>query len=399
MKMNFDLSPSRLGTDSVKWDCTASEFRLTPGEDLIPMWVADMDFFCAPEILDAVKHATAPGVLGYRTLASRFDEAVIHWMQSRHGLSVSADEILPSPGVVAGISAAISVFTEPGDGVIVQPPIYPPFVGVPKGMGRVIRENKLIERYCDGVLSYDIDFEDLRRLAAEPRTKMMILCSPHNPTGRVYTPDELRKICTICAENDVYLISDEIHSDIMLKGNKFTPILSVAPCTDRVLQLCSPSKSFNTAGTHSAYMIVKNPEEREKLSGFWGSMHIPTSSFVSADVVEAAYGPAAYYVDELCSYLDGNMAFIRKYLQKNLPGIRLASPDSTYLLWADFRACGIPADQIFHRLCEAARVVPDPGEWFGEDYLGYMRINIATPRAVLEEAAQRIVCAMKRDLQ
>lgn len=395
MHMNFDHAPIRRNTDSVKWDCTASEFHLTPGDDLLPMWVADMDFFCAPEILDAIKRSTASGVLGYRTLSSRFHQAVVHWMQSRHGLSVSADEILPSPGVVAGISAAISVFTEPGDGVIVQPPIYPPFVGVPQSMGRVIRENKLIERYSNGVLSYDIDFDDLRRLAAEPGTRMMILCSPHNPTGRIYSPDELREICTICAENGVYLISDEIHSDIMLGVSKFTPILSVAPCTDRILQLGSPSKSFNTAGTHSAYMIVKNPEERAKLADFWGSMHIPTSSFVSADVVEAAYGPAAYYVDELCSYLDGNMAFIRDYLQTNLPQIRLAQPDSTYLLWADFRGCGIPADQIFRRICDAARVVLDPGEWFGKDYLGYMRINIAAPRTVLQEAAQRIVCAMK----
>lgn len=395
MHMNFDHAPLRRNTDSVKWDCTAAEFHLPPGDDLLPMWVADMDFECAPEILDAIGRATSAGVLGYRTLSSRFHEAVIHWMQSRHGLSVSADEILPIPGVVSGISAAVSVFTEPGDGIIVQPPIYPPFVGVPKGMGRVIRENKLIERYSDGVLSYDIDFDDLRRLAAEPQTRMMILCSPHNPTGRIYSPDELREICRICAENDVYLISDEVHSDIMLGGNKFTPILSAAPCTDRILQLGSPSKSFNTAGTHSAYMIVKNPEERTKLADFWNVMHIPTSSFVSADVVEAAYGSAAYYVDELCHYLDGNMAFLREYLQENLPGIRLASPDSTYLLWADFRGCGIPADQIFCRLCEVARVVPDPGEWFGEEYLGYMRINIAAPRACLQEAAERIVRAMK----
>ena len=395
MHMNFDCAPDRRNTDSVKWDCTAAEFHLTPGDDLLPMWVADMDFACAPEILESIGRATSAGVLGYRTLSSRFHKAVIHWMQSRHGLSVAADEILPIPGVVSGITAALSVFTKPGDGIIVQPPIYPPFVGVPQSMGRVIRENRLIERCHDGVLSYDIDFDDLRRLAAEPSTKMMILCSPHNPTGRIYSPDELWEICRICAENDVYLISDEIHSDIMLGGSKFTPILSVAPCTDRILQLGSPSKSFNTAGTHSAYMIVKNPEERAKLADFWNSMHIPTASFVSVEVVEAAYGPAAYYVDELCRYLDGNMTFIREYLQENMPGIRLVSPDSTYLLWADFRDCGIPADQIFRRLCEVARVVPDPGEWFGKDYLGYMRINIATPRACLEEAAKRIVRAMR----
>ena len=395
MRMNFDQAPARRGTDSVKWDCLEAEFNLQPGDDILPLWVADMDFFCAPELLDAVCSAFSPGAIGYRTLNPHFYTAIADWMQTRHGLAVSPESILPSPGVVAGISAAIAAFTAAGDGIIVQPPIYPPFVHVTCNMGRVVRENKLIEHNDAGTLRYEIDFDDLRRLAADPCTKMMILCSPHNPTGRLYTYDELAEIYRICSENDVYLVSDEIHSDIMLGGAKFTPALLAAEGGKRILQLGSPSKSFNAAGTHSAYMIVPDAEERAQIRRFWDTLHMPTASFMSTEVITAAYGPAAYYADELCVYLTENMSFLRKYLREHIPEIRLTDPDSTYLLWADFRGCGIPSDEIFRRLCDVARVVPDPGEWFSPDYLGYMRINVAMPRAMLAEAAERIVRAIK----
>ncbi|MBQ8397983.1 MAG: PatB family C-S lyase [Clostridia bacterium] len=398
MKMNFDLAPDRRGTDSVKWDNVAAEFGMTPGDDILPMWVADMDFACAPELMEAVRSAFTPGVLGYRNLSSRFHEAIAGWMQKRHGLTVPADSILPLPGVIPGISAAISAFTQPGDGVIIQPPVYPPFMGVTRNMGRVVLENTLIEHEADGILTYEIDFDGLRALAARPDARLMVLCSPHNPLGRVWSREELTEICRICAENDVYLVSDEIHSDIILGGAQFTPILTAAAdcgITSRICQLGSPSKSFNTAGTHVAYTIVPDARERSAISRVFGSMHIPADTFISTEVVTAAYGSAGYYPDELSAYLTENMDFFVDRLRAALPGIRLTRPQATYLLWADFRGCGFPAEKVMRLLCDEARVAPDPGEWFAADRKGCLRINVAMPHHMLEEAADRIIRTLR----
>ena len=395
MNMNFDLAPNRRGTNSVKWDAVAREFGMVPGEDILPLWVADMDFFCAPELLDAVRGAFAPGALGYRSLAPGFYDAIVGWMRTRHGLAVDPAWILPLPGVIAGLSSAVACFTEAGDGVIVQPPIYPPFVQVARSLGRTVLENRLIEQDDGGVLRYAIDFDQLRALAARPDAKMMVLCSPHNPIGRVWSREELTEICQICAENGVYLVSDEIHSDIMLDGARFTPTLAAAHGRSRICQLGSPSKSFNTAGTHAAYMIVPDADERAKLRAYWGMLRFPTESFMAGEVITAAYGPAGYYADELCAYLTENMNFFTAYLRQGLPGIRLAQPQATYLLWADFRGCGVPADQVHRLLCDRARVALDPGEWFDAGCQGYTRINVAMPRAMLAEASRRIVQAVK----
>ncbi len=395
MKMNFDLAPNRRGTDSAKWDGVAAEFGMTPGEDILPLWVADMDFYCAPEILDAVQSAVSSGTLGYRMLSPKFHDAVADWMQKRHGVTVCPDSVLPVPTVVAGITAAVSVFTEPGDGVIVQPPIYPPFVGVARDLGRTVLENRLIEHDHGGDLSYEIDFDGLRALAARPDAKMMILCSPHNPIGRIFTREELEQIRAICAENGVYLVSDEIHSDLILDGNRFLPTLAAAGACpgecSRICQISSPSKTFNTAGAHAAFMIVPSADEREQLRAYWKKLHFPSVSFVAAEVVSAAYGPASYYADELCAYLSENMRYMIDTLRAAFPGIRLTHPKATYLLWVDVRSCGIPADEVMPLLCNTARVAPDPGDWFGENYRGYIRLNVAMPRAWLKEAAERII--------
>jgi len=388
--------PPRRGTDSEKWDRAASAFGVEDGDDLLPMWVADMDFFCAPEILEAVRGAYDCGALGYRYLPERVREAVTGWMRKRHALAVSADAVLPIPGVVAGISSSIAAFTEAGDGVIVQPPIYPPFVHVPREMGRTVLENPLIEREENGVLRYEIDFDGLTELARRPDAKLMILCSPHNPTGRVFTPEELGRICRICEENGVWLISDEIHSDIMLNGAVFTPILAVSGGMANVCQLGSPSKSFNTAGTHSAYMIVPDAAARDKLRAFWSALHLPTESFVTAEVICTAYGAASYYPDELCGYITENMRILTGILQSEVPGIRLCRPDATYLLWADLRGCGIAPADVTPLLCREARIIPDPGDWFGDAYAGYIRLNAAMPRALLREAAHRMAEVLRK---
>jgi len=396
MRMNFDRAPDRRGTDCVKWDGTPAVFGMEPGDDILPLWVADMDFFCAPEILDAVSAAIRPGVLGYRNLSPKFTDAIVGWMKKRHGLTVQPEWILPLPGVVSGISAVLAEFTEAGDEVILQTPVYSPFYDVPREMGRVIVENPLIEHEEGGVLTYEMDFEHLRQVAARPRAKVMVLCSPHNPVGRLHTAEEIRRVAEICAENGVYLISDEIHSDIILNGKSFVPALKASENRTRICQLGSPSKSFNTAGSHAAYMIVPDDGEREKLRHFWGAMHIPTESFVAAEVVSAAYGPAGYYADELCEYVTENMRYLTEYLLEHVPGIRVAKPDATYLLWADFSHCGVRAEDVVRVMCDRARVAPDPGEWFGERCRGYLRINVAMPRHMIREAAERMVKAIAR---
>lgn len=400
MRMDFDTAPMRRGTDSVKWDATADVFHMEPGDDILPLWVADMDFACAPEILEAIRGAYAPGALGYRTLSPKFAESVVYWMHTRHHLTVDPAWILPLPGVVAGISAAIAAFSEAGDEVIIQTPVYTPFYDVPRKMGRTLLENPLIEREEDGYLTYGIDLDQLRTLAARPRARVMVLCSPHNPIGRVHTREELAAIARICAENDVYLVSDEIHSDIMLDGAEFVPVLAAAPAgTKRICQLGSPSKSFNTAGTHAAYMIVPDEEERRKVSAVWDALHFPTESFTAAEVVAAAYGPAAYYADELCAYISENMRTLTEYLRRSLPGVRIAREQATYLLWVDLTHCGVPADRVMRVLLDRARVAPDPGEWFGDGCVGYVRLNVAMPRATILAAAERIVRAMQEETQ
>lgn len=397
MRFDFDEPTCRLRTNSVKWDETPRVFNIPAGDDIIPMWVADTDFRCPPEVLEAVHGSFDAGMIAYKYLSPAFAEAVAGWMLRRHGLEIDPEWVLPLPSVVSGISAAMCALTEPGDEVIIQTPVYGPFMSVPSNCGRVVLDNKLIERCGDGrTLRYDIDFEGLEELAARPRAKMMVLCSPHNPVGRIFTPDELARIIDICRRNGVFLVSDEIHADVII-SDRFTPILSVAGESRAaggslrgICQICSPSKSFNTPGSHAAYMIVPDRDERRRIDEFWDALHIPNCSFICEEVVSAAYNRAEYYVDELCEYIAGNVAYMTDFIKTALPAARVADTQATYLMWADLRGCGIPDREIVRVLCEKARVALQPGEWFHRDYKGYVRINVAAPRARLEEAARRI---------
>lgn len=396
MPFDFDRAPRRIGTDSIKWDA-AEAFGVAPGEDLIPMWIADMDFYAAPEVLEAINGATAPGLVGYRRMGERFYDGIVGWMKKRHDVDLSPDAILPIPGVIPGISAAIAAFTAPGDGVIIQPPVYPPFFGTPRGMGRVVLENRLIECEADGILSYRVDFDGLRALAARPEAKLMILCSPHNPLGRVWTAEELATVCRICAENGVFLVCDEIHADITFGKTPFTPILRAAAeagLTRGFIALGSPSKSFNVAGTHTAYLIAPDAGDRAALRNFFESMHLPESSYVSADVIAAAYGKAAYYPDELAAYIRDNMAAAAELLA-TVPGLRMTAPEATYLLWADLRNCGIPPEKVVHLLAEQGRVIVNEGAEFAPDRVGCVRINVGAPRAMMLEGIRRIVDTLR----
>lgn len=392
MKINFDIPAPRRGTDCEKWDGMVRNFgEAAAGDDVIPLWVADMDFLCAPEILSAVRSSLDSGALGYRTLPASFFEAISGWMKKRHDLDVPTEQILPVPGVVSGISAILGAVTQPGDGVIIQTPVYTPFYNVPRNLGRRLMENPLIESEKEGILRYEMDFEHLAALCADPSAKAMILCSPHNPLGRLWTKEELRRVADICAANGVFLISDEIHSDIILGGKAFTPILHAAAQKKGIAQLCSPSKSFNTAGMHAAYMIVPDGEDRAQIRAYRRTLHDPDVSFMANEVICAAYNEAEYYADELCAYITGNMEFLTEYLQKHLPRIRLTKPEATYLLWTDLSAYGIEGDALMDRMLRVGRIAPDPGVWFGEKCTGCLRINVAAPRAMIEEAARRIV--------
>lgn len=388
--MDFNQLAQRIGTHSYKWDKVPGDMPVCTDKERLPVWVADMDFVCAPEILEAVSRATECGVLGYKYNSDDFFDAVIGWMYRRHGLAVDREWIVPIPGVVSGISSVMAMLTEQGDEIIIQPPVYPAFFGVTEGCGRVVLENRLIERCDDGVtLTYDIDFDNLESLAARPTAKMMILCSPHNPIGRTFTEDELSRIVKICRDNNVFLVSDEIHSDIVFADGKFTPILSLTGNSAGVCQLSSPSKSFNTAGTSTAYMIIPDKAARERVSRFWNALHLPDSSYVSTEVISAAYNDAEYYVDELCEYIEDNTKFMMEYLISNIEGVRVTNPNSTYLMWVDMSKCKIPAEDVVSALCRNG-VITNPGESFHKDYHGYVRINLASPRSLLEKVAERI---------
>ncbi len=388
MKYNFDRIIERRDTASIKWDF--ADAFLGCG-DALPMWVADMDFMCPQPVIDALLERTKHGVYGYTGHTEAFHNAIMNWLERRHGWKIEKDWICTTPGVVPALAFSIMAYTKPGDRVLIQTPVYRPFFEVIQANEREVVENSLI--YRDG--SYFMDFEDLEKKLKEG-VSLVILCHPHNPVGRVWNEDELRKFGELCLKYNVPLISDDIHSDIIFKPNRYTPI---AKLDDRILQnsiTCfAPSKTFNLAGLTASFIVIPDKEMREKFNNVLFRTAVYIGNLYGAIGLQSAYDEGEEWLEQLLEYLAGNLCYMKEFFIDKLPQIKLIEPEGTYLAWLDCRELRLSDKELELLWFEKAKVAPDPGTIFGENGSGFARINFACPRSVLKTALDRLKQAVE----
>lgn len=383
MVFNFDTPIDRRGTNSLKFDNIDKTLGVDP--DAIPMWVADMDFAVAPCIADALRARMEHQVLGYTLRTESFAESIASWQKRRNGWIVKPEWVGFSPGVVAGIAVAISQFTMPGDKIIVQTPVYHPFFLTAKALGRDVVYNSLLNhgQYAQ------IDFDDLELKARN--AKMLLLCNPHNPGGRVWTRDELARIADICSRNGVMVVSDEIHSDLIYRPAVFTPYASISNASaQNSLTLSAPSKTFNIAGLATSYVVAPNAEILKRYNAGLDAMHIGFGNLFGNVALEAAYNSGDEWVDQLIPYLKGNVDFAIDYAEKNIPQMQIVRPESTFLLWCDCREFNMSERELADFFVHKAKVAVNMGSMFGTEGRGFVRLNIGCPRATLQMALERI---------
>lgn len=388
MKYNFDEVVDRRGSDSKKW----GELEKIYGhKDMLPMWIADMDFRSADEIINALKDRVDHGVFGYTWRQDSFYDAVINWAKERYDWEIKKEWILFTPGVVMGLNIGVRELINEGDKVLVQPPVYPPFYDVLANNGRVVSENQLIN---DGD-KFVMDYEDLEEKLSDG-TKLMMLCNPQNPVGRVWSEEELKKLGDIAIKNDVTIISDEIHGDLTLKGVKHIPMASISKeLEQRTITLMAPSKTFNIAGLVTSVAIVPNEKLRDVYTKAIEAMEIDSTSVFGALALEVAYNEGGPWLDQAMDYIEANMDYAIDYIEKNIPGVKAHKPEGTFLLWLDFRGTGKSADEVEAALLNKGKVILNDGRPYGSGSDGYFRLNVGCPRSLLEDGLGRIEKAVR----
>lgn len=379
MKYDFDEVISRRNSNSEKWD------RVNDKE-ILPMWVADMDFKTAPPILDAIKNKAEKGVFGYTLLPNEYYNAVIHWWKSRYDFEIQKDWILYCTGVVPAITCLIKNFTTPGDKVLIQAPVYNCFYSSILNNGCKVISNDL--KY-NGI-GYEIDFNDLERKASDPDVKLMLLCNPHNPVGKVWTKAELLKIGEICIRNGVLIITDEIHCDIVYKEYSYTPFSSISDTFLMNSITCtSPSKTFNLAGLHTANLIVANKDLRDKVNRALNVSEIAEPNAFSVEALVAAYNCCDEWLEQLLQYLDGNIKFLKGYIEKEMPKLEVVQPEATYLVWINCKKTDLNSNALKEKLLMDGKLLINEGRMYGENGEGFVRINVACPMYLLIEGLNR----------
>ena len=386
MSYDFDKIIVRNDTASVKQDGRAGYFGTA---DILPLWVADMDFAAPEAVTEALTRRAEHPVYGYTFYPESMYGALIDWLKKRHGWTVERDWIVMAPGVVTSLFASVMAFAEPGDGVIVQPPVYAPFFSAVTTNQRRLIENPLM--LVDGV--YYIDFEHLERCAADG-AKMLIFCSPHNPVGRVWSKAELQQLLEITRRYDMTILSDEIHGDLIYPDEKHITLAMLASERDKIITTIAPSKTFNIPGLGLSALIVPNPVQRIALKKVFDSLHLSNTNPFSIAAFEAAYRGGEAWLDALLIYLRDNRDFVSDYLKKNIPAIRLIQPQGTYLLWLDCRDLKMTDLQLEAFFVTEAKVGLNSGKSFGKGGNGFMRLNIASPRSVIAEALNRIATTL-----
>ncbi|MCH5216935.1 MAG: pyridoxal phosphate-dependent aminotransferase [Muribaculaceae bacterium] len=376
MKFNFDELTERRGTASYKWDSDA-------GRDMIPLWVADMDFKTAPCIVEALRQRVEQGIFGYVKVPGSYYEALDNWFESRHGWTIDPDTVIYTSGVVPAISAIIKALVKPGEGVIVHTPAYNCFFSSIRNNGCEVVANPLFRKETEEGFTYKIDFDGLERLAAKEENRMLILCNPHNPTGRVWTREELERIRDICRKNGVIVVSDEIHCELTHPGYKYTPYLTVDPTA---IGCCSPSKAFNLAGLQIANIVAPNAEQRKRIDKAININEVCDVNPFGVIALQEAYRHGGEWLEELNAYLYSNYEFLRDFLRKRMPMLRKCCSESTYLAWIDIRSLGLTADEV-EEIGKNHGVWVNAGTLYGGQ--GYIRINYACPRERLKEGLER----------
>ncbi|MHC2995301.1 MAG: pyridoxal phosphate-dependent aminotransferase [Candidatus Atribacteria bacterium] len=384
MKYDFDKIIDRTNYHSVKWDELENTFG---AKDVLPMWVADMEFRSPKPVIEAIKKATKHGIYGYISRPLSYYQSIVDWMEKKHNWKVKKDWLAYSPGVVPALSFIIRAFTLPGDKVIIQPPVYYPFFRIIEYNGCHIVNNPLKlnnKRYV-------MDFEDLERKVDDSRVKILILCSPHNPVGRVWEKDELIRLGEICLKNNVIVISDEIHADILFKEYRHTPFASISQeFAQNSITCTAPSKTFNLAGLQTSTIIIPNKKYYKIYDNILNSLALNENNVFGLVALEAAYRYGEEWLIQLLSYLNKNLKFLMKYFEERIPKIKVIKPEGTYLVWLDCRQLGFSAKDLNDFMIKKAKIALDDGYWFGVEGEGFMRINIACPRSFLEEGLKRI---------
>ncbi len=375
---NFDEVIERRNTDCAKWD-------IVKDEDMLPMWVADMDFRCPPEIIDALYRRVEHGVFGYAGAYHSYYTSTINWMKKRHNWEIELDWICSSPGIVPALDMLVRGLTHPGDEVIIQTPVYHPFFSVISNNHCKVVENELV---LDGY-RYMMDLDDLEK-KLNPNVKLLILCSPHNPVGRVWTKNELIRLGELCLKHDVTVISDEIHSDLVFPGYEHQVYASISPELARKCVVCNaPSKTFNIAGIQASSIIIPDESIRREYQKIAKNTGLGLPNVFAITALQAAYDHGGEWLDELRIYLKDNFEYLQKYVREKIPTVNVISSEGTYLAWLDFRGLGID-DMELENLMKQEKLVLSPGRIFGNNGWGFQRINIGCPRAILIEGSHRL---------
>lgn len=390
MQYDFDTPIDRTHTWSIKHDFKKENGK---ADDILPLWVADMDFRSPDSVVEALKKAVDHGIFGYSRADESYFDAVAAWYQKRHHLTLQPEWMTCTPGIVFALSIAVRAFTQEGDAVLIQPPVYHPFSRAILRNKRTLVENPLVLK--DG--HYEMDLEELEQKVLDEHVKLMILCNPHNPVGRVWTREELTSLADICLRHHVYVISDEIHGDFVWQGHEQTPYASISEEACLHSMMCTaPSKTFNLAGMATSNLFIPDPEMRRKFRSELLDVGQENMNRLGLFACRAAYEGGGEWLDQLIGYLAGNLALVRDFCKNRVPQIQLVEPEGTYLAWLDCRELGMTDDELMAFFSNEAKVWLDPGTHSGEQGSGFMRFNLGSSRSVIAQALDQIEAAWKK---
>jgi cystathionine beta-lyase len=385
----FDQVINRKGTDSAKWDYTKKIFGV---DDVLPMWVADMDFPAPDEVIDALHARVDHGIFGYTMPGTDTEKAIQYWLKNRHNWEIDSNIITYTPGIVTALSMAIQAYTGLEDKIVVQSPVYYPFFEMAKKHKREVLYNNLI---LSNENRYEINFDDLEEKLADKMTKMFILCNPHNPSGRVWSKEDLTRIGELCLKYDVLIISDDIHSDLLLFSNHYTPIASISKnIANQTITCIAPSKTFNLAGLQASAVLIPNDTLKRKFNSVLQLHGLSSINTFGAEAMKAAYTHGEKWLDELISYFEGNVLFIENYINEHLPNIKVIRPEASYLVWLDVRNLKKTDNELQKLLLNKGKLALHLGSTFGENGSGFLRMNFACSRETLNEGLNRLKRAL-----
>ena len=388
MKYNFDEKVNRWGSGCYKWDSM-------PSEDVIPMWVADMDFRVAQPIIDAINRRVEHGVFGYTRVPEKYYDSVINWFSRRHNWKIEREWMMYTTGVVPALSAIVKAMTKPGDRVVVQTPVYNCFFSSIRNNGCEVSEAPLRRIPVEGnkgVFTFEMDFDALERACSDDKAKLFILCNPHNPAGRVWKREELERLNDICQRNGVRVVADEIHCELVMSGYEYIPFASISSkCLNNSITCCSPSKSFNTAGLQTSNIICNDEATRQLIDRAINDNEICDVNPFGVEAVMAAYNESEDWLNQLNEYIEGNYKALLQFVSEEMPQLSVSLLEGTYLVWVDITSTGKTSDQLTDELLNKGKVMVNSGTMYGDKTgEGYIRLNLACPRSQMMEGLKRI---------